>query len=265
VLSGALIARQKATLMLKERNAELHKTNQALTESNTTKNKLYSIISHDLRSPFNSLLGFSRILYENIDDLDKKTIKQSAEEIWESADAAYQLLSNLLTWTRVQNGKLTPAPEPIYVEWIISMVRSELSLLAAQKEITLQFTTNEPVTLMADRNMMETVIRNLVSNAIKYSPRGKQVEVGYHVEENTCLITVKDYGLGMPEELTASLFTVGANISTPGTEKESGTGLGLLICKEFVEINHGNIWVESEPGMGSTFYVRMPLSKEPTG
>ncbi|MFY9151840.1 MAG: PAS domain-containing sensor histidine kinase [Prolixibacteraceae bacterium] len=235
------------------------KTNEArLNELNATKDKFLSIIAHDLRSPFNSIVGFCDLLSYQVKNQDYQGLEKYATIIQNSSQLAMDLLMNLLEWSRSQTGKIGFNPE--YFE-LVSLIRELTELFtepANQKSI--QILTNFPpyVAVYADRAMLSTILRNLISNALKFSYPESKIEIS--VVENTHQIEVAviDFGVGIHPEDLEKLFRIEEGFSTQGTQDEKGTGLGLILCKEFVEKHQGKIWVESEEGQGSIFRFTLP-------
>ena len=246
-----------------KRRSELQMIKQAeeLKELNATKDKFFSIIAHDMRGPFNSILGFSDLLLENYRDLDGGTLEKSLQAIHGASNQAYALLENLLLWSRAQTGRVDYKPEVIYLqEKVLQNIRL-LKIQANKKNI--QLTSNIPSNLkvLADRNMMDTILRNLLTNALKFTPRNGKIEVSAIIKNKQVEISVTDNGIGIPKENFDKIFRIDSKTSTLGTEKEKGSGLGLILCKEFAERNGGKIWVESELEKGSTFRFTIPVNE----
>jgi len=239
---------------------------QALARLNADKDKFFSIISHDLRSPFNIVLGNAKLLLKSADSANSPELKDLAQSIHQGARAVYNLLENLLTWSRMQReGGLAYNPEPVELVDVAQTVQKILGPVAAQKEIELLNTIELGLWVYADRNMLETVTRNLASNALKFTPRGGQVTLRAHAGSAYRLpgfvtIAVQDTGVGMTEAVMASLFRIDTHHSTVGTENEPGTGLGLIICQEMVQRNGGKIWVTSEVSKGTTMQFTVPYT-----
>jgi PAS domain S-box-containing protein len=233
--------------------------NVQLQRSNAEKDKFFSIIAHDLRSPFNSFLGFTQIISDELSTLSQTEIQNMADNMRKSAKNLYTLLENLLEWSKMQRGQMDFNPVSFI---LLQRVTSCVELIAGQataKEINLSFDIPETWEIVADRHMFDTVIRNLVSNAIKFTPRGGRIIVGAKQAGNDMIeIRIADSGIGMNPELLSNLFRLEQQTGRKGTEGESSTGLGLLLCKEFIEKHNGKIWVESIEGHGSTFYVSLP-------
>ena len=259
VVSNITIEGQNARLL--ELNENLRKSESTLRHSNTTKDKFISIIAHDLKNPMHSI-GFSADLminyYDNLND-DKK--KDHLKGIYKTSNHAYDLLENLLHWARAQSKSMSYEPFDINVSSVIKDVVDLSFASADNKGISIINNVNTPYQVYADRNMIETVIRNLLANSIKFSNEKGTIELSFYIVNEYAIIEVSDNGIGIPEKSLEKLFKIEEQISTPGTMKESGTGLGLLLCKEFVTINRGDIWVESIFGQGSTFKFTVPMNK----
>ena len=238
---------------LRRMNAELEKLNQ-------TKDKFFSIIAHDLKNPFGSLLNFIDLLDINYDkwpDVKKRNILKVLKK---SSESIYNLLENLLQWSRTQRGTIDFDPEEFDLVELTSrnleFVRGQSSL----KNITISHAYSpDHIRVIADKKMIETVIRNLLNNAIKFTHREGEIFVDIQVISSNVEVSVKDTGMGMSEDIRNRLFKIGDNISTTGTENETGTGLGLLLCHEFIKKHEGVIRVESKPGKGSNFTFAIPL------
>jgi PAS domain S-box-containing protein len=246
---------KKAEAEIKHRSEELH-------ELNATKDKFFSIIAHDLKSPFNSILGFSEMLKNEARDLDINSIEQYAGIINSSAQHTFELLINLLDWARMQQGKIPFEPKPVLFNDIVNSEFERLKETAGKKNISLIDENQRNIILKADENMLCSVIRNLISNAIKFTPKQGFVKVSAEFRDDYVHILVSDSGIGINPEIIGKLFKIETSFTTRGTENEKGTGLGLLLCKEFIEKHGGKIWVESEEGKGSTFGFSLPADEK---
>ncbi len=249
---------------LRELNVNLEKKvelrTQELKELNATKDKFFSIIAHDLKNPFNTLMGFAELMLENLKDYSQEKLKEFIGILYETSKQSYALLENLLEWSRSQTGRIQMNPESIDLHDLTEENITLLSNLAAKKKINL-VNDIKPVSLVkADANMVRTVIRNLISNAIKYTHEGGSIKVYATLKNNLYELSVSDTGIGIKPENIEKLFRIDFNFSTHGTADETGTGLGLILCKEFITKNSGEIWVESEFGKGSTFRFTLPKS-----
>ncbi len=249
--------RKKAELALIESEAKLQ-------ESNKTKDKFFSIIAHDLKSPFTSVLGFSELLINNYNEYDAQQHKEFIGIIHQGVQNTHKLLENLLLWSQAQSGIIDYKPEKNNLYLLSSETIILLSQLLADKSINLINEIPQDICVNADKNMLLTILRNLLSNAIKFTPKGGGIVIGARTikkESNQSYIeiSVKDNGVGIPPEIQSGLFKIAENVSTKGTENEQGTGRGLILCKEFVEKHGGEIWVESKVENGSEFKFTIPL------
>ena len=254
---------KKNSLISKQKN-EIQTHADELIIANKTKDKFFSIIAHDLKAPFNIILGFSDFLKENFDKIDVEKQKQYLDFINQSGHNTFKLLENLLIWSRSQSGVIDfkPANQNLYL-----LTNNTIQLLnksAENKSISLNNKVPHKISVFADEPMLSTIIRNLVSNAIKFTPKGGSItidarEIKKQNKQNFTEITIKDSGVGIPFEKQSQLFKISGNVSTKGTEKEEGTGLGLILCKEFVEKHNGKIYVESEVGKGSKFIFTLQM------
>jgi len=229
-----------------------------LKELNASKDKFFSIIAHDLKNPFNSIIGFSEMLTDEIGSGDQSAMENYARMINDSAVQTLRLLENLLEWANSQTGKIGFNPVQVNLSTLFREEFSVLKDIAAGKNIKLSSSFPENLIVVADRNMIKTILRNLISNAIKFTHKGGNVEVIVRIDQEKVEFSVSDNGVGMNKENLAKLFRIDSNLSTRGTQNEKGTGLGLFLCKEFVEQHGGNIWAESEQGKGSTFSFTIP-------
>jgi signal transduction histidine kinase len=239
---------------------ELHNTNHELEKVNTTKDKFFSIIAHDLKNPFHAISGFSSLLKKSFDDLDDEKKKEFISMIESSSKSASALLENLLTWSRSQTNRIRFEPENIALQKIIENTFGLMEVTANKKNIALINTVSDTETAYADANMITTVIRNLISNALKFTNQGGSITVSAHKKGNETIISVADTGIGMPDHVAKKIFRIESQHTTDGTSGESGTGLGLIICNEFVEKNNGKIKVESQEGEGSKFIIHLPYN-----
>ena len=240
----------------------LRKSEAQLKELNATKDKFFNIIAHDLKNPFTSLIGSSELLFYNIDQLNQEKITQLAKILNDSAKSGYAILQNLLDWSRSQTGLLKFNPEKINLKNLVDENILNLEQFSANKEIEMHSTVKETIFIFADKNMIKTILRNLLSNAVKFSFRSGKVFVNAVEGQDKVTISVKDSGIGIPEEDIEKIFRIDANYVVPGTENEQGTGLGLKLSKEFVEKQGGKIWVESTENKGSVFKFSIPVKED---
>ena len=233
--------------------AEKKLKNENLIKLNATKDKFFSIISHDLKSPFNTIVGFSELLLEQVREKDYDGMEKYAEIILQSSGRAMDLLANLMEWSRSQTGRMDFNPEYFELVSLLDEVTLLFDDIAGQKSlsITKALPPNAPV--YADKAMISTVIRNLISNSIKFTMPGGKIIILAEEKQHEVTVSVSDTGVGIPKDMIVKLFRIDENFSTPGTQNEKGTGLGLILCKEFIEKHGGKIWAESEEGKGSTF------------
>lgn len=231
----------------------LQKANQELKLANESKDKFFSIISHDLRAPFNALLGYTRLLVEQFENYSQSKVYHFLERIHTSAERLYALIENLLTWSRLQRGVMEYEPELLDLYDVINDTIEIFLTRAEQKQIHLQSTVTENTIASADEHMLETILRNLISNALKFTESGGTVTISTQKRDDTIEIGVTDTGCGIPPSDQRKLFRIDQQYSQTGTAGESGTGLGLILCQELIERHGGKIWVESTPGKGTTF------------
>ena len=240
---------------------ERKNTQKKLSESNSAKDKFFSIIAHDLKNPFFGMIGLSNILLEDFADLNDEEKQSMLYEIVSLAENTHKMLENLLTWSRQQTGRIDFAPKSFEV---ISIVEDNILFAQQQakvKNISLVYDVQTQTKVFADENMASTILRNLISNAIKFTGQNGKVEVAVCRENDFAAISVKDSGVGMDEKKISKLFRIDTDVKSIGTAGEKGTGLGLLLCKEFAEKNGGTISVISTPAMGSIFTFTLPISK----
>lgn len=237
---------------------EQKKTEQQLNTAILTKDKFFSIIAHDLKGPFNALLGFSELLLKEYDNRDPEENKEMIKHIYNSSIHGFDLLNNLLEWARSQTGRIEFEPQDFSLNDLIRENILLISDAAYKKNIEVQNEITEYMLAFADRRMINTVVRNLISNALKFTKPGGKIILSHKKENQFIEVTVTDTGVGIKGENISKLFRLEESISTPGTDKEQGTGLGLILCKEFIEKNGGKIWLESEYGKGSKFKFTIP-------
>ncbi|OFX55151.1 MAG: hypothetical protein A2066_15590 [Bacteroidetes bacterium GWB2_41_8] len=242
----------------KQAETALRESEARYRELNATKDKFFSIIAHDLRSPFHNIVGFSNLLVRNIIDRDYSGIERFAWIIQDSSLKAMDLLTNLQEWTRSQTGRMEFTPESLNLSSLVTEVTRFLSIQASQKSISLKINISKRLKISADKQMLSTILRNLISNAIKFTRPEGEIEITVIRQKGNTLFSVSDNGVGIKNEALQKLFKVEESCCTPGTQNEKGTGLGLLLCKEFVDKHGGKIWVESEPGKGSKFSFTIP-------
>ncbi len=244
--------------IVEERTHQLNENSIRLKEANTTKDKFYSIIAHDLRNPFHIIIGYSDLLGKQIESQKIEEAKAMAKYINDSAKNTYNLLENLLNWAKSQLHLIPFTPEKLNLLMVVNENFNGVEYVAIRKQIQIITTIPIELSVMADRNMLNVVLRNLLINSIKYSNSDSQITLNSVTVGNFVELSISDTGIGMDDALIEKLFQIGENVTLPGTANESGSGLGLLLCKEFVETHGGKIWVESEVGEGSTFKFTLP-------
>lgn len=242
----------------------LHQTELKLRELNLTKDKLFSIIAHDLKSPYNAQLGFLELLLENGNTYTPQQREKFIQTVYHSTKQSFALLDNLLLWSRTQTGKIPYNPVEIFLAQIFEEIIDIQKYAAQSKNIIIDTEfNNENIEVAADYEMLNIILRNLLSNAIKFTPENGQIILGGKLtNDNKTLIYVKDSGVGVAAEDLDKLFNPTSNFSTLGTNNEKGTGIGLILCKEFVERNGGEIWVESKENKGTTIYFTLESFKK---
>jgi signal transduction histidine kinase len=252
---------RKQQQQLQAQTAALQRMNAQLEALNASKDTFFSIIAHDLKSPFASHLVIANLIKENIEEWDKEKILHFADQLQESVDTLYAFIENLLTWARFQQGIMEYHPRNVNLQFIVARNVALLIQNAQQKQITLNNSIQEPIQISIDEHMIDAVIRNLVSNAIKFTHPGGTIEISATDNQNNVILAVADTGVGMTEKTRANLFQLDAKTRQVGTKGEHGTGLGLILCKEFIDQHGGNIRVESNVGQGSTFTVTLPKDR----
>jgi len=244
-------SKRKNNLLLKEKNI-------LISNINSQKDKFYSIIAHDLRGPFNGFLGLTELMAEDIDTMSAEDIKYAAVNMRSSAKNLFALLENLLDWSRMEQDLIPFSPKEYPLKTVLLESIITLQDSADKKEISINTTISNSAILFADKNMFQAIIRNIVLNAIKFTAKNGTIDIQEKEDLNNTLITVKDTGIGMDTKMVDSLFKLDAHNNRTGTEDEPSTGLGLILCHEFIEKHKGKIWVESEEGKGSIFYISFP-------
>lgn len=258
VLVGYLyIVQQRSGKKLQVAHDQLNSQNLELQELNATKDKFFSIISHDLKGPLNSLTSFSSLLINHTESLSKEEIKMFASDFDKSLKNLFALLENLLEWSRSQTGNIEFVPEPFDLAAMLEENKELLKAQAQNKNISLVNESPERVLINAHKNSINTVVRNLISNAIKFTPEGGKITLKTSRQNGEAVTSIADTGVGMGQNVIDKLFRIDSKHSTKGTANEKGTGLGLILCKEFVEKNGGRIWVTSREGEGSVFYFSL--------
>ncbi|MBF0278493.1 MAG: PAS domain-containing protein [SAR324 cluster bacterium] len=245
----------------KQYEQQLQNSQAELREMNANKDKLFSIISHDLKSPFHSIMGFAEIFSNDLQDYSYEDLQEFGNHVYSAAKNLYGLLENLLQWSQIQTGKMEYNPVILDASEIVSSVVGLLQGNALQKNIDLVSDLQGDGSIKVDLVMLQLIFQNLISNSLKFTKPGGRVKVSSLNKKNFVELLVSDNGIGISSEQLSSLFTVGEQVSTLGTAQEKGTGLGLILCKELIEKNGGQIEVESEPGKGTQFRICFPLAE----
>jgi len=256
-IANAQLEEQAASMVKLAR--ETANLNDRLSEEVAVKNRLFSIISHDLKSPFNALLGMTDMMAQAADTMSREKLVEYATDVNEAGARVFELLHNLLDWSRLQMGGVTFEPDDLELHALAQASVDLLMPTASEKGIVLSNKVAD-ATAHADVEMVNTIVRNLITNAIKFTPADGSVEVTSRPDGDMVQVTVSDTGIGISAETAASLFAIDRKTTTPGTAGEIGTGLGLPLCRELVEMNGGKIWVDTAPGDGSRFHFTLPVS-----
>jgi signal transduction histidine kinase len=257
-----LIARVNTHIQLKMVQEQLSKTNKEIQEANDNKDKLLSIIAHDLRNPFSVLITFSKLIMDSYDEFRKEDILTYMKSFYETSKQGFSILDNLLKWSKSQTGKMEIFPEKLQLYDLTEETITLLNSQAFNKKITLLNQVSKNLWAFADINMILTVLRNLISNAIKFTnDNGKIVVTGEETDKQV-KIKVTDNGVGIAAEDIEKIFRIDIKHSTSGTNGERGTGMGIVLCKEFIEKNRGELIVESAVNKGSTFSFSLPKVEE---
>lgn len=266
VIAVNLRSKKITNQMLAERNLQISNTLQKLSESelelqnlNKSKDRIFSVVAHDLRNPVSAVTGFSELLYDNFEEFPVETQKEYLLQIIQGTQRIQNLLENLLIWARSQMKAVKYEPADLKVKNVVDECVKELKANLDHKKIECIVKIERKYVVFADKAMIHTIFRNLIMNAIKFSFPGGKIRITSENGSEFCNITVSDDGIGIQPEIQDKLFDANEVVTTPGTTGESGSGLGLLICKEFLERNKGIIRIESEPGNGSSFVVSLPI------
>lgn len=238
---------------------EQKKIERQLIQLNADKDRFISILSHDLRSPFNGMLGVTELLLERYDELSAEEKKDMLTAIYKTLQKTHALLEDTLMWASVQSNKVAYSPCQTNVSEHLDEIVDILKPVAGIKNITLETNTKEAVNGFVDVYMFKAIVRNLASNAIKFTPKGGRVELSATQKDGCLLVSVKDNGVGMTQAAIDKLFTISSTISTLGTANEMGTGLGFMLCKNFIDVHGGKIWLESEINKGTIVSFSLPL------
>ncbi|NTW33045.1 MAG: HAMP domain-containing histidine kinase [Bacteroidetes bacterium] len=248
----------ETNLKLQEANNKLNISESSLKELNSVKDKFFSIITHDLRGPLSTLKMLLINYMENTEAFTKEEMISFTKKILDSTDNVSCLFENLLIWSKTETNNVIYKPEELNLAEITEQTLKLFKLRLIQKEINISINVDGNILVFADKNMLSFVLRNLIDNAIKYTEKDGKIEVNAaNIEDNFIKISVNDNGIGIEQKNLNNLFQINTHFSSGGTQNEKGTGLGLIICKEFIEKNNGKIWVESKQGIGSSFYFTL--------
>jgi len=237
---------------------KLEESENNLKEANANKDKFFSIVAHDLKSPFVGLLGITEMLDSDYDDFEEKERREFIHSLYEISKNTFELLEGLLEWARAKQGRMEFSPKEFDFFKLTDSLTNLLKANAFKKEIKLINSVDINSLVYGDRDMISTVLRNLLANAIKFTPQNGIVEVKAEIENKLLKVTVEDSGIGMTQQSQEKLFRIDVNHTTLGTNQEKGTGLGLILCKELIDNHKTEIWVESELGIGSKFIFTLP-------
>ncbi len=248
--------------LFKEKNVarQLEAKTSELHELNLSKDKFFSIIAHDLKNPFNVLVSYTSILKTDLELFSKEELTQIISDLNQASENGFNLLQNLLLWTRSQTNRIHVLKSNFVFFDIFEKVKALVDLNMIAKNQNLTMNIDPDLVVFADKDMIATVLRNLVFNAIKFSPKGSEIKVNAEITGNEVRVDVIDFGIGISKDSIDKLFHIDENTATEGTDGETGTGLGLVICREFIEKNDGKIWAESKLEKGSVFSFTMPLA-----
>jgi signal transduction histidine kinase len=259
VIFNRFTVKHKLSNLLTEKNTKLLESETNLKEAIDTKDKFFSIIAHDLKSPLSSLTLVSEMLNENLEDFTPEKMNYYINSISQTSSGLFDLVENLLSWARSQSGKITINIQKINIYEITSKLVGLLNVNADKKNILIENLIEKDTFVSADINLLTLILRNLLVNAIKFTNEGGKVTLSLIENKENVVISVKDTGIGMNKEDQEKLFRIDIDTKNIGNSAEKGTGLGLILCKEFIEKQNGKIWLESELGKGTTFSISLQL------
>lgn len=251
--------KERLEQLLKERTAEIEKSREELEVLNQKKDLIFSILSHDLRSPLTTLKGFLSIIIENVEALPKEAIKKHAKSIRNSVSSSLDLIDNTLFWSMSQTGTITYTPSTFSLTETLQKIHSLYELTAEKKRINFELSVHEEISVYGDENMLYVALRNVVSNALKFTTEGKLVKIQAASNHQHAIIKITDEGIGMSKQYIEKLMADEQTALKVGTANEKGTGLGLILCKNFVQLNSGSLHIESHENTGTEFTIRLPL------
>lgn len=260
---------EEQTQLIQKEKKEIESQKEIIEEqaknlelSNKAKDKFFSIIAHDLRNPFQAMIGYSEYLYSSIEEVDEQELKESLGIIKDSSQTLLRLTENLLKWANLQTGNIKPEFSRFPINDIVNKNKMLFQQAAKQKEILLDVKIESEIILFADYNMIDTIIRNLISNAVKFTRKGGSVTLDATVSGKECEILISDTGIGMSKQMLHEVLSLGKNTSRKGTNEEKGSGLGLILCQEMIGLNNGTLAITSEENIGTRFVIKFPLSDE---
>jgi signal transduction histidine kinase len=245
-------------LSKRKTNVQLKEKNKTISNINTQKDKFFSIIAHDLRGPFNGFLGLTELLVNDLDFMTNEEIQFAAGSMKSSANNLNRLLENLLEWSRMEQGLIAFKPQEYKLKSVVDECVLTFKDIAQKKAIKINYSIDEEITVFADNNILHAVVRNILSNAVKFTPKGGNVIIQVNEDDTNTTISITDSGIGMNPKMVENLFRLDVQTNRKGTNDEPSTGLGLILCKEFVEKHNGEIWLESVEEQGTTFYFSFP-------
>lgn len=232
---------------------------EELRQLNASKDKFFSILSHDMKTPFASLIGYTDLVINHFDMFTEAELKNAMQAVRDSSESLHKLVENILTWSQVQRGSMNYEPQMVNIRMLVVQNETLFSQMIREKQIDFAYDIDDALFVFADQNMLDTILRNLIANALKFTPARGTVRIQAREEGDFMHIRVQDTGIGIPAEHLPKIFAIDRNYKATGTAGERGTGLGLTLCRELVELNHGQIWVESQIGQGTTFTFTAPL------
>jgi signal transduction histidine kinase len=245
---------------ISQMNEKLQISQVELSNANNAKNRFFSILAHDLRNPFHAIIGLSYLLSKSYDRLSPDERRHYASDILSSCEQVNRLLENLLEWARTQTNSIEFQPKEFDFKDLVLNSLSVLKNSSDEKLIKIENMIDQPILISADYAMLDTIVRNLVNNSIKFTPRGGSITISSFIEKEKLITSICDTGIGIEKSDLEKLFKIDSHVKTRGTNNENGTGLGLVICKEFINYHHGEIWAESKPGKGSVFHFSIPVA-----
>ncbi|MCX6152649.1 MAG: HAMP domain-containing sensor histidine kinase [Candidatus Kapabacteria bacterium] len=243
---------------IQQKNLKIDEQKQVLQETIATKDKFFSIIAHDLRGPISSVRDMQEMIYQDYKDMPDEEKLDILKQLVQSTNWVYELLEELLTWSRCQRGIIPFNPQQFDLNFLISNITENFKIITDKKNITIETDFDKIYSAYADINMISTVLMNILTNAVKYTFERGVIKISIEEGDTFVLVSIKDNGIGMTEQQLSNMFKIGRAMSTVGTNNEKGTGLGLIICRDFVEKNSGKMWAESAVGKGATFHFTLP-------